>query len=118
MGSSGCRETVEWFTATQAEDEGFRAHLRSLLRADEPDLDGVAELIRVKQPAIGALVTAEVNDLPRQAILAMLRAWSDAIDLGLMFRLVSEPPAAALQFARNHRVQLVIEFEEQPLRCG
>jgi len=115
MGSMGCRETVEWFTVAQAEDEEFRTQLRSLWRAAELDFESMAALISAREPSIGALVAEELSALPREAILAMLRAWSDAVDRGVRFRLVSEPPAAPLAFARNRRVQVVLEFEEEAI---
>jgi len=115
MGSMGCRETVEWFTAAQAEDGEFRTELRSLLGAAELDVESVAALISVREPTLGALVAEELRELPRPATLAILRAWSDAVDLGVRFRLVSERPTAPLAFARSRRVQVVLEFDERAI---
>jgi len=64
-------------------------------------------IIAQHEPAIGALVAEEFREWPRPVSMAILRAWRDAVDLGLAFRLVSARPEAPVAFARRRLVQVM-----------
>lgn len=112
MSHSGCEEIAIWFTVQQADDLPFRRALMTELSCADPDLRAIATLVGTREPRLGALVCDEFEDLPRPASLAILRAWRDAVDLGLPFKLVSERPDGAISYARRRLVRVVTEVDE------
>jgi hypothetical protein len=112
MGHTGCEEIALWFTSVQAGDEGFRQQLRGLLGKDEPPLAEVATFIGSHEPRLGLMVRDEFETLPRPASLAILRAWCDAVDMNVPFKLVSEGPDRPLSFARRRLVRVVTDVEQ------
>jgi len=112
MGHTGCEEIATWFTARQAVDLSFRWALMQELRSDHPDLKVIATLVGSREPRLGAMVRDEFEELPRPSSLAILRAWRDAIEMGIPFRLVSERPDGLIAFARRRLVRVVTDVDQ------
>lgn len=113
MSFTGCEEFTGWFTALQGADAEFRADLRRLLRAEEPDLGAVAGLVTRHDPRLGALLRDEFVELPRSTTRTVLQAWCDAVDEGRPFRLLSERPDRPVAFARRRLVRVVTDIDEE-----
>jgi hypothetical protein len=112
VGHAGCEELAIWFTTHQSEDLSFRWALSQELSRQEPDLQAVATIVGTREPRLGSLAREELENLPRPASLAILRAWRDAVDLELPFRLVSELPDGPISFARRRLVRVITDVDQ------
>lgn len=112
MSHTGCEEIAIWFTACQADDLLFRWSLVQELKRDEPDLLAIASLVGTREPRLGAMVRDEFEDLPRASSLAILRAWRDAVETKVPFRLVSERPESPIAFAKRRLVRVVTDVDQ------
>ena len=113
MSFTGCEEFTGWFTALQGADAEFRTELRRLLRAEDPDLAAVADLVGRHELRLGALLREEFAELPRSTTRTVLQAWCDAVDDGLPFRLLNERPDQPVAFARRRLVRVVTDIDEE-----
>jgi hypothetical protein len=113
MTVSGCAAISDWFTQFQAAEPEFRIELRALVEAPDLRLDAIAELIGRHEPEFGETLRQEFTELPRYVPWAIFRAWLDATDAGVPFRLVSIPPDQPIEDARRRRIRLATDIEEE-----
>jgi hypothetical protein len=114
MSFSGCEEFLWWFSEKQAQDPLFRARLLEAMAAND-GFDAVAVLISETEAAAADIVTTEIEQLPAAAVRTMLTAWREASEQNLKFRARSVLPDRPLEFARNRRVRVVVDRNQDSM---
>ena len=117
MSLTGCAPSARSLTDLLRDErvkEAFRAAIASGATADRQ----VYSVLAFADEATVAVVQRELGGLPEHAIATICQAWAAADRFGKAFELISVPPSSALEFARERRVRIVVDTEEDSVRVS
>ncbi len=108
----GCKTITETATEEFA-SESWREVAVDLMERGA-DAEAFVEAMAARmEPGMASLFREEFHQLPSTLIGMIVDAWAMAEAAGKGFRVQSVPPASPLDFARNRRVRVAVDADDQ-----
>ncbi len=109
--AAGCLAITERATDVLGSEEGRSLALELLERGAAPSafVDALASQC---DPDTASLLREEMAELPSNLVETIVNSWVLAAAAGKSFQLRSVPPREPLDFARNRRVRLAVDVED------
>lgn len=83
------------------------------MRARRAETKEYVEFFAQQAPAdIAATIREQFDDLPQLAMTVLIDAWALADSSGREIEVTSVPPDSVQDFARNHRLRVVLEVDD------
>ena len=117
MSVTGCEPLTAALTNLLGQP-ALAAALRQLMQEGTPIEAQIAVMQRFADDVTTATALREFKELPRITAVMILQAWELADRAGKRFEIVSTRPAQPLDFARQKRVRIVVDSEDDGVRVG
>jgi len=111
MGAGGCNEISAKVTAEAASPEA-QIQYQALLAAGAPLSAIVEEFQRACPADMAGLVREELAELPAATAEVIVRTWAMAAAAGKRFEMQSVRPERPVEYARERRVRVAIDMDE------
>jgi hypothetical protein len=112
MGAIGCRPTGLALTEMLAAPE-VRKTMRALRASGATRDEYVEAIIGFADPDVAATIREEFGVLPGLTVSIIVDAWALADAAGKRFEVTSVPPDEPIRFARNRRVRITVDVEDE-----
>jgi hypothetical protein len=117
MSSTGCEPFTAAITAA-LEHEAIAQELLSLRAAGHSDVEVLRCLLAHIAPDAKEDALRELGELPRTLASTIIQSWVLARESGRRFRLSSVRPDRPFTFARQYRVRLTTDYDEEIVTVG
>ena len=118
MSHSGCEDFLWWFCERQATDQVFKKRLLEAMRSPVEPLHAAVRVIQDADAAYAPTAKKEFEELPEFAMSTMLYAWLESADRGLRFQAHSVRPERPIEFARNRRVRVTVDEDQDSIQVS
>ena len=115
MSQSACIESG-WYLSKAFEDPRVQERVRALRAANAEAEEIVETLASFAPEGVAENLRLEFRELPSITLTCIIDAWAMADRAGRRFSVESVRPEKPLAFARNRRVRVAIEADEDAVR--